>query len=116
MKVSYTPRLDYRYPPHGHWDSRDQRAYHSYCGEHGPLAEDSRPWGSQEPWWTEQHHERRYQSELSGNSYDEERRWDSQLPEIKYVWVCVYRFAFLFVVNFFGRINLSTRQKEFGTT
>lgn len=28
-------RLDYRYPPHGHWDSRDDPGYHSYYrGEH----------------------------------------------------------------------------------
>lgn len=28
-------RLDYRYPPHGHWDSTDGRGYHSYYrGEH----------------------------------------------------------------------------------
>lgn len=69
-------RLDYRYPPHGHWESRDGHGYHSYYrGEH-PQQQDAGHWGSQDAWWTEQHHERRYQSEHSGNSYAEDYRYD----------------------------------------
>lgn len=53
-----------------------------------PLVEEPGHWGSQDPWWVEQHHQGRYQQEHSGNSYSEELRWDSQPPEMKWVRVC----------------------------
>lgn len=30
LPVFWNSRLDYHHPPHGHWDSRDGRGYHSY--------------------------------------------------------------------------------------
>ncbi|XP_056235430.1 protein transport protein Sec16B [Seriola aureovittata] len=70
-------RHGYDYPPHSHWDYRDNYGYYDhdyYRGQHG--RQDAGQWDPQDSWRTDRYHERKYNQEHSGSYYAEENRYD----------------------------------------
>ncbi|XP_059197427.1 protein transport protein Sec16B [Centropristis striata] len=70
-------RHGYDYPPHSHWDYRDNYGYYDndyYRGQHG--RQDAGQWAPQDSLRTAPYHDRTYKQEHPGSSYTEEYRYD----------------------------------------
>ncbi|XP_029286094.1 protein transport protein Sec16B [Cottoperca gobio] len=70
-------RHGYDYPPHSHWDYRDNYGYHDhdyYRGQHG--RQDAGQWAPQDSLRTAPCHDRTHKQEHSGSFYSEEYRYD----------------------------------------
>ncbi|XP_042273589.1 protein transport protein Sec16B [Thunnus maccoyii] len=70
-------RHGYDYPPNSHWDYRENYGYYDhdyYSGQQGRP--DAGQWVPQDSWRTERYHERAYNQEHPGSSYNEEYRYD----------------------------------------
>ncbi|XP_029987300.1 protein transport protein Sec16B isoform X2 [Sphaeramia orbicularis] len=70
-------RSGYDYPPHSHWDYRENYSYYDadyYRGQHGRP--DAGQWGPQDSWRGDYYHAWTYKQEHSGSSYTEENRHD----------------------------------------
>ncbi|XP_028260362.1 protein transport protein Sec16B [Parambassis ranga] len=68
------PRYGYDYPPHSQWDS--YAYYDYYRGQDG--RQDGVQWGAQDPWRTDQYHERTQQQEHSGSHHTEDYRYEQR--------------------------------------